>query len=145
MDFFSAMNVSSSALSAERTRMNLISSNLANANTTRTPEGGPYKRKDAVFSATQPENSFGRALAGATGQHIRQVQVSQIVEDQNLPRMQYDPSHPDADPQGYVAMPNVNVIEEMADMLTASRAYEANVTVVQTAKGMALKTLEISR
>ena len=144
MDFFSSMNVSASALSAERTRMNLISSNLANANTTRTPEGGPYKRKDAVFSAAPLENSFGRALDGATGQQIRQVQVSRIVEDQNPPRIQYDPSHPDADPQGYVAMPNVNVIEEMADMLTASRAYEANVTAVQAAKNMALKTLEIS-
>jgi flagellar basal-body rod protein FlgC len=145
MDFFSSMNVSSSALSAERTRMNLISSNLANANTTRTPEGGPYKRKDAVFAAAPLENAFGRTLDGATGQQVRQVRVDRIVEDQNPPRIQYDPSHPDADPQGYVAMPNVNVIEEMADMLTASRAYEANVTAVQAAKNMALKTLEISR
>lgn len=145
MDFFSSMNVSSSALTAERTRMNLISGNLANANTTRTPEGGPYKRKDAVFSATPIEKPFSRALNGATGQQVRQVQVSGIVEDQNPPRLQYDPSHPDADPQGYVAMPNVNVIEEMADMLTASRAYEANITAVQAAKNMALKTLEISK
>jgi len=145
MDFFSAMNVSSSALSAERTRMNLISGNLANASTTRTPEGGPYKRKDAVFSAAPLENSFGRALDGATGQQVRQVQVSQIVEDQNPPRIQYDPSHPDADPQGYVAMPNVKVIEEINDLPTASRAYEANVTAVQAAKNMALKTLEISK
>jgi flagellar basal-body rod protein FlgC len=145
MDFFSEMNVSSSALTAERTRMNLISSNLANANTTRTPEGGPYKRKDAVFAATPLENNFGRTLDGATGQQVRQVQISRIVEDQNPPRIQYDPSHPDADAQGYVAMPNVNVIEEMTDMLTASRAYEANVTAVQAAKNMALKTLEISK
>lgn len=145
MDFFSAMNVSASALSAERTRMNLISGNLANANTTRTPEGGPYKRKDAVFSAAPLENSFSRTLDGVTGKQVRQVQVSRIVEDQNPPRVQYDPSHPDADSQGFVAMPNVNVIEEMADMLTASRAYEANVTAVQAAKSMALKTLEISK
>jgi flagellar basal-body rod protein FlgC len=145
MDFFSSMNVSASALSAERTRMNLISSNLANASTTRTPEGGPYKRKDAVFSAAPLETAFGRTLDGATGQQIRQVQVSRIVEDQNPPRIQYDPSHPDADAQGYVALPNVNVIEEMTDMLTASRAYEANVTAVQAAKSMALKTLEISK
>ncbi len=145
MDFFSAMDVSSSALSAERTRINLISSNLANASTTRTPEGGPYKRKDAVFSAVQPERAFSRVLDGVSGKQVRQVQVSQIVEDQNPPRMQYDPSHPDADPQGYVAMPNVNVIEEMTDMMAASRAYEANVTAVQAAKSMALKTLEISK
>lgn len=145
MDFFNSINVSSSALAAERTRMNLISSNLANANASRTPEGGPYKRKDAVFTATPLENSFNRALDGATAQQIRRVEVSEIIEDQNPPRLQYDPGHPDADPQGYVAMPNVNVVEEMADMIGATRAYEANVTAVQAAKSMALKTLEIGR
>jgi flagellar basal-body rod protein FlgC len=145
MDFFSSMNISSSALTAERTRMNLISSNLANANATRTPEGGPYKRKDAVFAATPVENRFSRALDGAAGQGARQVAVQQIIEDRNPPRMQYDPSHPDADARGYVAMPNVNVIEEMADMISATRTYEANVTAVQAAKSMAMKTLEISR
>ena len=145
MDFFSSINVSSSALSAERTRMNLISSNLANANATRTPEGGPYKRKDAVFSATPMESRFNKALNGATAQQIRQVEVSQIVEDQNPPRLQYDPGHPDANPQGYVAMPNVNVVEEMADMIGATRAYEANITAVQAAKSMAMKTLEIGK
>ncbi len=145
MDFFSAMNISASALSAERTRMNLISSNLANANATRTPEGGPYKRKDAVFAATPIESRFARALDGAAGREIRQVEVQQVVEDQSPPRIQYDPSHPDANQEGYVAMPNVNVIEEMADMIGASRTYEANVTAVQAAKSMALKTLEISK
>jgi flagellar basal-body rod protein FlgC len=145
MDFFSSMNVSSSALAAERTRMNLISSNLANANATRTPEGGPYKRKDAVFSATPLAGSFNRALDGAAAQQVRKVDVAEIVEDQNPPRLQYEPGHPDADPQGYVAMPNVNVVEEMADMIGATRAYEANVTAVQAAKSMALKTLEIGR
>ena len=145
MDFFSSMNVSSSALTAGRTRMNLISSNLANANATRTPEGGPYKRKDAVFAATPVENRFSRTLDGATAQQIRKVEVAEIVEDLNPPRLQYDPSHPDANPQGYVAMPNVNVVEEMADMIGATRAYEANVTAVQAAKSMAMKTLEIGR
>jgi flagellar basal-body rod protein FlgC len=145
MDFFSAMNVSASALSAERTRMNLISSNLANANATRTPEGGPYKRKDAVFAATPVESRFARALDGAAGKEIRQVEIQQLIEDQSPPRMQYDPGHPDANPQGYVAMPNVNIIEEMADMISATRTYEANVTAVQAAKSMALKTLEIGR
>lgn len=145
MDLFTAMNTSSSALTAERTRMNLISSNLANINTTRTPEGGPYKRKDAVFAATPLEAGFGQTLDGAVGKHLRQVSVAEIVEDKNPPRMQYDPSHPDADPQGYVAMPNVNVVEEMADMITATRVYEANVMSAQAAKNMALKTLEISK
>lgn len=139
------MNVSSSALTAGRTRMNLISSNLANANATRTPEGGPYKRKDAVFAATPVESPFNRELDGATARQVRKVEVSEIVEDQNPPRLQYDPGHPDANPQGYVAMPNVNVVEEMADMIGATRAYEANVTAVQAAKSMALKTLEIGR
>jgi len=145
MDFFSSMNISSSALTAERTRMNLISSNLANASTTRTAEGGPYKRKDAVFAATPAESGFNRALNSAAGQQARQVEITEIVEDQNPPRMQYDPSHPDANAQGYVAMPNVNVVEEMADMINASRSYEANVTAVQAAKSMALKTLEIGK
>jgi flagellar basal-body rod protein FlgC len=145
MDFFSSMNVSASALTAERTRMNLISSNLANANATRTPEGGPYKRKDAVFTATPLDNPFARALNSAAGKEVRQVEVSRVVEDQSPPRMQFDPSHPDANPEGYVAMPNVNVMEEMADMISATRTYEANVTAVQAAKSMALKTLEIGR
>ena len=145
MDLFTAMNTSSSALTAERTRMNLISSNLANVNTTRTPEGGPYKRKDAVFAATAPVDTFGKALGGAAGRHVREVNVVDIVEDKSAPRMQYDPAHPDANPQGYVALPNVNVVEEMADMITATRVYEANVMSAQAAKNMALKTLEISK
>ena len=143
MDFFSAMDISASALSAERTRMNLISSNLANANSTRTAEGGPYRRKDAVFAASPVPGSFGAALskAGAVGG----VQVTQIVEDQNPPRLQYEPNHPDANAQGYVAYPNINVVEEMADMISASRSYEANVTAANAAKSMALKTLDLGR
>lgn len=145
MDFFTAMDISASALSAERTRMNLISSNLANVNSTRTAEGGPYKRKDAVFAATplKAPASFGQALARATD--ARSVAVTEVAEDQRPPRLQYEPSHPDADPQGYVAYPNINVVEEMADMITASRSYEANVTATQAAKSMALKTLELMR
>ncbi len=145
MDLFTAMNVGSSALSAERTRMNLISSNLANVNTTRTAEGGPYRRKDAVFAAVPAADSFGRALGSAADKQVNSVQVNEIVEDKSQPRMQYDPGHPDANQQGYVAMPNVNVVEEMADMITASRVYEANVMTVQAAKNMALKTLEIGK
>jgi len=143
MDFFSSMDISASALSAERTRMNLISSNLANVNSTRTPEGGPYKRKDAVFTATSAPGSFGAALGQATD--ARRVEISQINEDQNPPRMQYEPTHPDADAAGYVAYPNINMVEEMADMISASRSYEANVTAVNAAKSMAIKTLDIGR
>ena len=142
MDFFTSMDISASALAAERTRMNLISSNLANVNSTRTAEGGPYKRKDAVFTATALAGGFGAALSKADA---KRVEISQIVEDQKAPRLQYDPTHPDADAQGNVAYPNVNVVEEMADMIAASRSYEANVTAAQAAKSMALKTLDIGR
>lgn len=145
MDLFTSMQTSSSALTAERTRMNLISGNLANANTTRTPEGGPYKRKDAVFSATPLDGQFGKALDSAARQQLRQVTVTEIVEDKSPPRLQYDPNHPDANAQGYVAMPNVNVVEEMTDMISSTRVYEANVAAAQAAKSMALKTLEIGR
>ena len=146
MDFFTSMDISSSALTAERTRMNLISSNIANANSTRTQEGGPYKRKDAVFASSPPSpGSFRSALMNASKKGSMGVEVVEVLEDQNPPRLQYDPSHPDADPQGYVAYPNVNVVEEMADMIAATRAYEANVTASQAAKSMALKTLEISK
>ncbi|GAM09701.1 flagellar basal-body rod protein FlgC [Geobacter sp. OR-1] len=145
MDFFTSMDISSSALTAERTRMNIISGNIANANATRTPEGGPYKRKDAVFATSPPSTSFGSALQSAVKKGSMGVEVVDIVEDRNPPRMQYDPSHPDADAQGYVAYPNVNVVEEMADMIAATRAYEANITASQAAKSMAMKTLEIGR
>lgn len=140
MDFFTALDVSSSAMTAERTRMNLISSNLANANSTRSAEGGPYKRKDAVFTATPFTNALQQASKG-----VSRVDVTGIVEDSSAPRLQYDPTHPDADVKGYVALPNVNVIEEMADMISATRTYEANITAAQAAKSMALKTLEMGR
>jgi len=145
MDFFSAMDLSASALTAERTRMNLISSNLANVNSTRTAEGGPYKRKDAVFATTPASPRFSETLNRFRGNPPAGVEVTQIVEDDSPPRLQYDPNHPDADAKGFVALPNINVVEEMADMIIASRAYEANITAAQAAKGMALKTLELGR
>jgi flagellar basal-body rod protein FlgC len=145
MDFFDAMAVSSSAMTAERTRMNLISGNLANAGTTRTQEGGPYKRKDAVFSAVPVERSFSDTMKRLNLTPPGGVEISRVIEDTSPPRMQYDPTHPDADAQGYVAMPNVNFVEEMADMITASRAYEANITAAQASKSMALKTLDLGR
>lgn len=145
MDFFTSMDISASALAAERTRMNLISSNLANVNSTRTAEGGPYRRKDAVFTATplKEAGSFGAALSRAND--ARSVQVTQVNDDPRPPRLQYEPGHPDADPNGYVAYPNINVVEEMADMITASRSYEANITATNAAKSMALKTLDLLR
>jgi len=145
MDFFSSLDVSASGMAAERTRMNLISSNIANANSTRTKEGGPYKRKDAVFAAVSANAGLNNPFNHDGSMNIKKVEVSEIKEDQSAPRMQYDPTHPDADANGQVAMPNVNVVEEMVDMVSASRAYEANVTAAQAAKNMAVKTLDLLR
>lgn len=138
-----AMMISASALTAERTRINLIASNLANANSTRTPEGGPYKRKDAMFAAMPMENSFSSMLNKKSQPDAKGVEVMEIMEDHNPPRLQYEPGHPDANGQGYVAYPNVNVIEEMADMMTATRAYEANVTAMKAGMDMQMKSLLI--
>ncbi|VAX22308.1 Flagellar basal-body rod protein FlgC [hydrothermal vent metagenome] len=143
MDLFSALKISSSGMSAQRTRLNVVSSNLANINTTKTPEGGPYKRKSVVVQAVSL-NKPG-TFANAVDNAIRGVKVTQIKEDNSAPRMLYDPSHPDADENGYVAMPNVNMMEEMVDMLSASRAYEANAMAANTAKQMAQKAIEMGQ
>ncbi|AJF07600.1 flagellar basal body rod protein FlgC [Geoalkalibacter subterraneus] len=143
MDIFTSMKVGASALKAQRMRLNTISSNLANVETTSTPEGGPYKKKNVVFRpvGTAFEKQLDSNLKGA----VQGVQVQRISADERAPRMVYDPAHPDADPQGYVAMPNINVMDEIVDMMSATSAYEANVTVVQSAKRMALKALEIGK
>ncbi len=138
-----AMMISATALSAERTRMNLIAGNLANANSTRTPEGGPYKRKDAMFAAMPMENSFSSMLDKKSQPDAKGVEVMEKMEDHNPPRLQYEPGHPDANAQGYVAYPNVNVVEEMADMMTATRVFEANLTASKASMGMQMKTLEL--
>lgn len=140
-----AMMISASALTAERTRMNLIASNLANANSTRTPEGGPYKRKDAMFSAMSMENPFSSLLDKKSQPDAKGVEVMEIMEDHNPPRLQYEPGHPDANVQGYVAYPNVNVVEEMADMITATRVYEANVTAAKASMDMQMRALTIGK
>jgi flagellar basal-body rod protein FlgC len=145
MDFFDALNTSSAALSAQRLRMNLISGNLANVGTTRTQQGGPYRRKEAVFAAQPVEQSFKRILADRRNNSLSTVQVAAVIEDRNPPVMKYDPQHPDADEKGYVAMPNINLMEEMVNMISATRSYEANVTALQAAKDMALNALEIGR
>lgn len=140
-DFFSSLDVSASALSAERLRMNLTSSNLANAQTTRTPEGGPYRRKDAIFEA----KPFASELSAQMDSPLHQVKVTDIVSDPNPPKLVFQPDHPDANPDGYVAYPNVNTMEEMVNLITASRTFEANVTVINTTKSMMNKALDIGR
>jgi flagellar basal-body rod protein FlgC len=140
MEFFTAMEVSASGLSAQRARMNVASSNLANAQTTQTAAGGPYKRKDVVLESTDIPGTEGE-LGGA----VKGVEVASIKQDTAPPRMEYDPGHPQANAQGYVAYPNVNPVEEMVDMITASRAYEAGITTMSTAVSMAEKALGIGK
>jgi flagellar basal-body rod protein FlgC len=143
-DFFDSIDVSASALSAERIRMNTISSNLANAQTTRTPEGGPYRRKDPLFES-QPLREFDSVLKGKLDVPMHKVQVLDIVVDQNAPKLVYQPEHADANPEGYVAYPNVNTMEEMVNLITASRTYEANVKAINVANQMMNKALDIGR
>lgn len=143
-DFFDALDVSSSALSAERLRMNTISSNLANAQTTRTPEGGPYRRKDVIFEA-QPSNEFSNILRGHMEVPLHKVRVVDVISDLGPPRLVPDPNHPDANEEGYVAYPKINTMEEMVNLLNASRTYEANVTAMNVTRNMMNKALEIGR
>jgi flagellar basal-body rod protein FlgC len=145
MSIFKSMDISSSGLAAQRLRMNILSSNLANAQTTRTPEGGPYKRKDVVFTATPQTNPFEDLLQEGHNSQLREVKVTGIHEDPNPPRRVLDPSHEDADADGYVSMPNINIMTEMVNMIAATRAYEANATAMTDAKQLAIKALEIGR
>jgi flagellar basal-body rod protein FlgC len=146
MSLFNALNTAASGLSAERMRMDVTAENLANAQTTRGVDGQPYRRKVVVLQEATATR-FGRTLDGAINGQGRQggVKVAQIAQDATPNRLVYDPGHPDADPRGYVSMPNVQPVTEMVDLITSSRAYEANVTVMQTAKQMFSKTLEILR
>lgn len=139
---FSAMEVAASGLSAERTRMNTVASNLANARTTRTDAGGPYKRLDPVFEAVGLDNERG---VMATQGGVSKVKVSRIQEDTRPGMMVYEPAHPDANASGYVEYPNVNAVEEMVNMITASRAYEAGVTSIDTVKQMGRSALDIGK
>jgi flagellar basal-body rod protein FlgC len=145
MDFFSSMRVSATGLDAQMKRMNTISSNIANAEVTQTAEGGPYKRKDPVFTSQTDREHFGEILQNQMDEHVQGVQITEIHEDERPPRMVFNPSHPNANAEGYVAMPNVNPIEETANMISAQRSYEANVTAMAAAKSMAQKALEIGR
>lgn len=135
MGLFDALNTAASALTAQRFRMDVISSNLANANTTRTDKGEAYRREMVVFESRPSDKATGIPTHG--------VRVSGVVEDESPFRVVYDPEHPDANGEGYVAYPNVNPVTEMTDMISATRSYEANVTVIQSLKSAAQKALEI--
>ncbi len=144
MDVFRSMDVIGSGLTAERTRLNAIASNVANANSTQGVDGGPYKRKDVVLQAVPHQSEFGEILEGQK-EAFTEVRVAEIKEDESGGRPVYKPEDPRADAEGYVYMPNVNPVEEMANMISADRAFQANVNVFQTTKQMALKALEIGR
>jgi flagellar basal-body rod protein FlgC len=142
MSLFGGLEISASGLTAERLRMDVTAENLANAQTTRGANGQPYRRKEVVLQ--EAPSSFGATLSKAMGSQGG-VHVAGIVEDQTPLKRVYDPGHPDADAQGYVAMPNVDTVTEMVDLISASRAYEANVTAMQAAKQMFSRTLELLR
>ncbi|MBI3991922.1 MAG: flagellar basal body rod protein FlgC [Candidatus Lambdaproteobacteria bacterium] len=146
MNFLQAMSVSSSGLAAQRYRINIISANIANAETTRTPEGGPYRRRDVIFGALPALRTFEEELRSAPDQdEPRQVKVLGVAVDERPPVLRYDPTHPDANEEGYVAMPNVNTIEEMTNLMLARRSYEANVAAFNATKLLAMRALDIGR
>jgi flagellar basal-body rod protein FlgC len=147
MGFFDSLDVSASGLTAQRVRLDTISENIANVNTTRTANGTPYRRKTVELSAMDSSNSFANYLSEASNKNLigKGVKVDKIAEDKSAFKKEYDPTNPDAGKDGYVLMPNVEVVNEMVNMIDASRAYEANVTAMNSFKSMALKTLDIGK
>ena len=162
MGFFNSFDISGYGLSAERFRINIISENIANANTTRTPEGGPYRRKEVIFKAVPFEDTLNKEIEKNADFHeyenpldedgedyaqakppIETVIVDKVVRDDSKPILKYDPNNPDADANGYVAYPNINPVIEMSDLLEATRAYQANVAAFQSAKTMANSAINI--
>jgi len=145
MDLIQSMDISASGMKAQRTRLNVISMNLANANTTRTEDGSPYRRKTSLFQTVPVAGTFAAKLQDSLDEKIYGIKVSDIVPVEGEFKKVFDPSHPDADESGFVFMPNVNLVQEMVQMLNANRSYEANVTAVKTAKDMAMRALEIGK
>lgn len=147
MSFLTGLKISSSGLAAERVRMNTISENIANANVTRDENGNinPYKRKDVVFSARNAGQSFENLMREAFDPNLKEVKVDAIVQDQKAPKKVHNPNHPDADADGNVLMPNVSVMEEMVNLITSTRGFEANTTALNATKGMAQTAITIGR
>jgi len=144
MNLLGVLDISGSALTAERQRAEVLASNLANAQTTRTPKGGPYRRQMVVFKAQPAEsNRFAGALSGFSDRYAQGVEVTRVVADPTPPVQRYEPAHPDADSQGYVSYPAINPIEEMVNLMGASRSYEVNIAAVQATKNMISASLEI--
>ncbi len=137
LGLINSLAITDSALTAERLQMDVIANNTANANTTHTPQGGPYKREDVYLAPAQMESNVPGGIANAG------VQVAAVVQDNRPPRLVYDPTNPDANKQGYVAYPNVDPVTEMTDMMAAQRAYQANITVADTEKSMAMRAVDL--
>jgi len=145
VSLFSTLSVSASGMAAQRTRAELLVENLANAETTRTPEGGPYRRKDVVFAEDSSEGSFSSEFNSALGNGVSGVTVADTTVDTSEPERRYQPGHPDADKDGYVAFPRINPAEDMVDLLGTSRSYEANVAAISAVKDMIQKSLDLFR
>ena len=146
MNILSAMETSSSGMSAQRYRMNIIAANIANAQTTRTPEGGPYRRREVIFGALPAQRTFEEELRSQVKpDDPLHAKVLGVAVDERPPLLKYDPAHPDSNEEGYVAMPNIDPLEEMVNLMLASRSYQANVAAFNATKAMALRALEIGR
>jgi flagellar basal-body rod protein FlgC len=142
MSLFSALQVSASGMSAQRTRAEMLVENMANAETTRTPEGGPYRRKDVLFTSDVQASPFSAVFQNELGTGVR---VADVVQDERDPELRYQPGHPDANAAGYVAFPRMNPAEEMVDLLNASRSYQANVAAISAVKDMINRSLDIMK
>jgi len=145
MSLFSSLSVSASGMSAQRTRAELLAENLANAETTRTPQGGPYRRKDAIFASSPQTSPFSAIFQTEIGSGVEGVEVSDVVQDDREPLKRYMPGHPDADKDGYVAFPRVNPAEDMVDLLSASRGYQGNVAAMTAIKDMILHSIDLMK
>lgn len=145
MSLFSVLSVSASGMAAQRTRAELLVQNLANSETTRTPEGGPYRRQDAVFQSAPQASPFSAVFQTEMASGVNGVEVSEIVQDSSEPEKRYMPGHPDADPQGYVAFPKLNPAEDMADLLSAQRGFQGNVAAMAAIKDMINHSIDLMR
>jgi flagellar basal-body rod protein FlgC len=143
MSLFSALSVSASGLTAQRTRAELLVENLANSETTRTPDGGPYRRKDAVFSSAPQASPFSAEFQTQMGSFSNGVEVSDVFQDTRDPEMRYQPGHPDADANGYVGYPRINPAEDMVDLMAATRGYDANVSAMSAVKDMIQRSIDL--
>jgi len=148
MDLFKMFSISGAAMAAQRSRLSVITGNMANAETTRTPEGGPYRRRDVIFQAAPLRTEFSDLMADNSGENSAEpisVEVAGIRQSNRAPKQIFDPTHPDADARGYVSMPDINVMEEMVDLLSAVRSYEANLTAFNATKSLVRRLLDLGR